>query len=319
MTGEDLSNSRMRVDVVDGLRQPEYTGENRCEPCTVLNLFVAAVFGALVARRSRLGGLLALAVSVGAIYLRGYLVPGTPTLTKQYLPPSVLRWFGKDPEPELATGLGGGTVDSAADGSTPSTAEEGSTGSGGATEADEPGDERPTGPDDLETYLSAHGILEPCADTDDLCLTDAFETAWLEAAEPLADAEVDTSEVVDAFGVDDDVRRFDLLTRGEARLLMANSKRIGQWPSRAALVADIGASRVLRSWVPDWDAYDPQQKGRLLNGLRLFLETCPTTGGATRIGEEAVESCCSSHKVVAVTCEETGERLLEQRLVDDET
>lgn len=31
------------------------------------------------------------------IYLRGYLVPGTPTLTKRYLPNRVLRWFGKAP------------------------------------------------------------------------------------------------------------------------------------------------------------------------------------------------------------------------------
>lgn len=31
------------------------------------------------------------------IYLRGYLVPGTPTLTERYFPERVLRLFGKDP------------------------------------------------------------------------------------------------------------------------------------------------------------------------------------------------------------------------------
>jgi len=97
----------MQIDVVDDLRQPEYTGENRCEPCTVLNLVIAAVLGSVIARKSRLGGLLAVGISVALIYLRGYLVPGTPALTKRYLPPEVLRWFGKEPEPDVASGLGG--------------------------------------------------------------------------------------------------------------------------------------------------------------------------------------------------------------------
>ncbi|WP_306061456.1 hypothetical protein [Natronococcus wangiae] len=38
----------------------------------------------------------ALLVFLAAIYLRGYLVPGTPELTERYVPPSVLRLFGKD-------------------------------------------------------------------------------------------------------------------------------------------------------------------------------------------------------------------------------
>jgi len=56
----------------------------------------------------------------------------------------------------------------------------------------------------------------------------------------------------------------------------------------------------------------PETRGEVLNGLRMFLETRPS-GGDVRMGEEVVESCCTSHEVVAVTCEETGERLFEQR------
>jgi len=90
----------MQLDVVDELRQPDYTGENRCEPCTVLNLAIAMVTGSLIARKSRLGGLLAVVISIAVIYLRGYLVPGTPTLTKRYFPEWFLRWFDKAPEPQ---------------------------------------------------------------------------------------------------------------------------------------------------------------------------------------------------------------------------
>jgi len=55
-----------------------------------------------------------------------------------------------------------------------------------------------------------------------------------------------------------------------------------------------------------------REKGSLLNGLRLFLEECPTGEGGIEFGQETVESCCSSYEVVAVTCGETGDRLFEE-------
>lgn len=85
------------VSIIDQLRRPEYTGENRCIPCTVTNLGIAAV---LSAGASLLSPWLAAAValvSVTAIYLRGYLVPGTPELTKRYFPTWLLALFDKGP------------------------------------------------------------------------------------------------------------------------------------------------------------------------------------------------------------------------------
>lgn len=326
----------MEPDFVDDLKQPEYTGENRCEPCTVLNLGIAAVVSTAIARKSRLGGLLAAGVSIALIYLRGYLVPGTPTLTKRYLPPEVLRWFGKDPEPAVASGLGPvetATADAAdtarsptkPDAATSAAADEDAT----AVDESDPaetldaddatvaasngGADRPAL--DLETFFREHDVLEPCSDRDDLCLTDDFEAAWFDEIEPLADGTVDVAAAVDAFGFDADPDAFELETRGESRALLSQSRAVGRWPSRAALIADVAASRTLETWVDDWDAFDPETKGEVLNGLRMFLETCPS-GGSVVMGEEVVESCCSSHEVVAVTCEETGERLFEQRLAD---
>ena len=37
------------MDVLDTFRQPEYTGDNRCIPCTVVNVAIAAVLAALIA------------------------------------------------------------------------------------------------------------------------------------------------------------------------------------------------------------------------------------------------------------------------------
>lgn len=85
------------ADVASRLRRPEYTGENRCTPCTVLNVLAAATTAAVLATVSVTLGTLSFLAALLAIYLRGYLVPGTPTLTKRYLPASVLRAFGKQP------------------------------------------------------------------------------------------------------------------------------------------------------------------------------------------------------------------------------
>ncbi len=80
------------------LRRPEYTGSNRCLPCTALNLLLTGVIGALLGLRSSAAAVLFVLLALGSIAVRGYLIPGTPTLTKRYLPERVLAWFGKQPE-----------------------------------------------------------------------------------------------------------------------------------------------------------------------------------------------------------------------------
>lgn len=93
------------LDRLDRYRQPEYTGENRCTPCTLVNLAIAAVVSFTVGVFITPLGLLVAGLSLLSIYLRGYLVPGTPTLTKQYFPDRVLRWFDKRPTVALDSDL----------------------------------------------------------------------------------------------------------------------------------------------------------------------------------------------------------------------
>ncbi|MFW5903370.1 MAG: hypothetical protein ACOCS7_01385, partial [Halolamina sp.] len=82
--------------LLSSVRQPEYTGENRCWACTVANTGLAVVasvalwallaFPADLATWSVTAAAALFVVSIGSIWLRGYLVPGTPTLTKRYFP-----------------------------------------------------------------------------------------------------------------------------------------------------------------------------------------------------------------------------------------
>ncbi|MFC4987175.1 hypothetical protein [Saliphagus infecundisoli] len=66
-------------DALDGLRRPEFTGDARCWPCTVLNgtILWMAVTVVAMAGRLRLAAALGI-VGIAAIWLRGYLVPYTP-------------------------------------------------------------------------------------------------------------------------------------------------------------------------------------------------------------------------------------------------
>lgn len=74
------------------LARPEYTGENRCWPCTVANGFILLCCCLVLAVLSPLLSLFVLVVGVGAITLRGYLVPRTPKLTAR-----VRRTIDPDP------------------------------------------------------------------------------------------------------------------------------------------------------------------------------------------------------------------------------
>lgn len=267
---------------VDSLRQPEYTGENRCTPCTIVNVVIALALSAAVALFIPPLAPIVLAVSLAAIYFRGYLVPGTPTLTKRYFPDRVLAWFDKAPAPAETDGLDTQPA------------------------ADEEIDEQQEDVDPEQLLLDA-GAVEPCKHEDDLCLTDEFETAWWDRIDENRE-EVDVDGLAEVIGIDGEP---EIEQYGDAFVLTADDQRIGQWESRAALVADVAAARTLAEQYPDWETISSQARGELLSGLRIFLESCPVCGNTVQIGQETVESCCRSYDVVAASCESCDERLLE--------
>lgn len=266
--------------ILDQLRQPEYTGDNRCLPCTAVNSVLGiavsglAGIGTIVLIGSTLvAGIvmgLVFGVSAAAIWLRGYLIPGTPTLTKRYLPTRVLRWFGKSPTPDRSQDI------------------------------------------DVESILLETKVVEPREEVDDLQLTSAFQR---QLQTELTDfGTVDQAEILELIGVDNIDTEPEIDDRGNAVVLYADQRRIGQWPSRAALKADIAAGRVLQDWIDEWIRYHPADRAALLGGVRVFLEECPDGGGPVELRSETVESCCSEHEVAVIECSETGDRLLEQRV-----
>ena len=270
--------------VISRFRQPEYTGENRCMPCTVANTLMAAgasgataVGGAVVAAPlvgTAAGGAV-FVVSVLAIYLRGYLVPGTPELTKRYFPPWLLRLFGKEPVLERHQ---------------PVETEEGF---------------------DPETTLVRVGALKECADGDDLCLTDSFGDSWRTELDSL-DTDTGRDELLELLDVD--TGEVEYSEFGRAFVARLDGQTVGKWESEAAFLADLAAARVFERHFPGWTDLSVETRGQLLNGLRLFLDTCPDCGGVPTFDAETVESCCSTYDVAAVTCGDCESRLFEARV-----
>jgi hypothetical protein len=319
----------MLGSLVTRLRRPEYTGENRCLPCTVLNVGIASsgatLLGAwlVAAGYSTLALGVAtgvLAVSLAAIWLRGYLVPGTPALTKRYLPASVLAAFGKTPE-SSPEGIAAGVGDSAGTGADAAP-------SGAATEADDGAAEGDAGaaagageagrtgeqPVDPEALLERAGAIEPCRG-DDRCLTDDFEGAWRDEIDAIR-ADDDLGPWLDRFGLDDG----EMTTKevGNSFAVSVDGRRVGAWESRAAFHADLAAAALLADRLSGWTGLSARDRGQVCNGLRIFLERCPDCNSPVSFGTETVESCCTSRTVAAVTCDDCGARVFESPVDDEE-
>jgi len=284
--------------LVERLRQPEYTGENRCLPCTLVNVAIAWSGSLLVGTWLAfvVDAAVAVAVAIGlllvgllAVWLRGYLVPGTPALTKRYLPERVLSAFGKTPDEELLVHPGerGGEPD----------------------------------PDlDIEGVLLDVGALEPCRG-DDYCLTDSFREQWHTRMDDLDSGDTDGdgnwAGPLSRLGVVDPDVDAELVDRNRSVVAVVDGRRVGIWESRPAARADLAAADLLADRLDDWESLASEDRVRLTGGLRVFLETCPNCAGVLTFDTETRESCCTSHEVAAVSCEDCDARLFESPVDTD--
>ena len=266
-----------RATGVAALKHPAYTGPNRCWPCTLSNLGIAALLalGAAAATSRWLptagaavpAAAAVVAVSAAVIYLRGYLVPGTPTLTRRYFPAWLLDRFGKAPPREPAAV-------------------------------------------DPRATLTSMGVLVDDPGADDVVLDPAFAAAWRERIDAYwQDESAVRATVGDLAGTDPDAVEFE----SYPGLFVAydGPERIASWESRPACVADAAAAATLPAFDPSWEQRPLAVRAELLGALRLFVESCPACGGTVSLRADVVESCCSRRDVVAATCDACDARLFE--------
>lgn len=260
---------------LDRIRQPEYTGENRCLPCTFVNSFIALAFAIVIGYFWLPLGVVTVIISAGAIYFRGYLIPGTPTLTKRYMPARVLRLFGKDP------------LDQPADGYDESVAR-------GETNRDG------------EKLLREADVIEDCAEEDDVCLTDRFSEVWWRRIRQIRDDEkLATDRLAAAVEVDPEEIAFE---RSEnAFQVVFEGDPIARWDSDAAFYADLAVEPTLDEWIDEWQALEDRERTQVIGGMRAFLKRCPRCDANLEQVENVRQTCCAGDIVdVSVDCNDCG-------------
>ncbi|SDG02629.1 hypothetical protein SAMN04488067_1138 [Halorubrum xinjiangense] len=287
-----------RLGLLSRLRRPEYTGENRCIPCTVVNVALALAGAGTLAAFGRPGlGAGGLAGALGVIWLRGYLVPGTPHLTKRYLPERVLRLFGKGRAAAPPADIDAESYLLSADVlvETPDEADLAFA---------------PWFASAWSDALDGIRLDASVADADDADapITEAADAPTTHDADDAGTA-ADVAALAALTGIDADSLSLDW--RGETAFAFADGERIGHWESRAAFLADVAADRVLTDRVDDWTTLSLPARSGVLGALRLFVEDCPACEGSVILEERVVESCCSSYDVVAGRCTACNARLFE--------
>jgi hypothetical protein len=236
------------------IRRPEYTGENRCWPCTGVNALLVAFAAAVLAVVSLPAALAIASAGAGAIALRGYVVPYTPRFAPRLV--DALPW---DP-------FHGGRIDPPEPGSL----------------ADGEGPE----PEALLEALIEADVIVP--DGDRLTLDDGFRERWREGMRTLREASDDelaaaardasavasAAEVVEGRG-----RTYVVVSDG------GDDPTAKSWLNRPAAIAETAAVGALS------DSGLPPETATVAAGtLRMFLEACPACGGP--VEETTARTCC---------------------------
>ena len=246
------------------LRRPEHTGENRCWPCTAVNVVLVAVAAAAVAVASVPVGAVGAVAGLALVWLRGYVVPGTP----RFAPRLVASIPGGNALFHGADAAGGD--DRAPDG-----------GSGSLDPADVDGEEL------LDRLLDA-GVLE--ADGEAVAPTDEYDERWRAEMERLRDRE--TASLADTAREISPATESRAIRDGDdewVALAAEGANTIDEtWLRRPVAIAEIAGYRAAEPFLSD-------ESIRLAAARtnRMFLDACPDCGGELERGVDM--PCCGGH------------------------
>jgi hypothetical protein len=251
----------MSLSTEIGIRRPDHTGSNRCWPCTVVNVVLVAVGAAAVAVAGWPGVGVGLAVGgLALVWLRGYVVPGTPRFAPRLVAPipgSDALFHGSDGG--VATPDGGGSLD----------------------------------PDEIEgeellDRLIESGVLE--LDGDTVVPTAEYDERWRAEIDELRDLDTETLAEM--------ARELSPATASQVRrdgddewvaLSAADANVMDEtWVRRQVAIAEIAGYRATEPFLDD-DAV----RLAAARTNRMFLDACPDCGTGLERGTDM--SCCGGH------------------------
>ncbi|NGM70489.1 hypothetical protein G6M89_16015 [Natronolimnobius sp. AArcel1] len=214
-----------------------------------------------------IAGIAFVALALVIIYLRGYLIPGTPTLTQRYVPQPVLNWFGKQPAVPA--------------------------------EDDSTLEPNPDGNASVESILES--FVVECEDVDDLCLEESFRADWREEMARLRRTDGGTARLASELGVEP--ARLETETTENRFAVAVDGTQVARWNSQPAYLADIAAIVVLGERDDDWATLEEAERSRTLATLRSFLEHCPACDQPLAAADESERFCCGGEQTLTLQCE----------------
>ncbi len=242
------------MSAFERIRRPEYTGRNRCWPCTITNAALLAALGAVAAVVwLPLAAAVVVAGGIG-IWLRGYLVPYTPRVA-----PALFDRLPV-PSPKSDEPAGRGSIAGAGD------------------------EAAPDGEAVLGALLDA-GVVD--ADDEALALEPSFRDAWTDEVRALRDADGEALAATIESTTPDGVTARAQGTGGE--LILVEGSGGGVTLARPIAIAEAAAARALETTAPELSAAVRASATRPLRG---FLERCPVCG--TDVVETTPRSCCGT-------------------------
>lgn len=269
------------TDPIERVRRPEYTGENRCWPCTITNSLLLTVLVGGVALLGRRTAAAAIAVvGAGAIALRGYVVPYTPRFA-----PRLVAALPIDPFDHRDPAAGTGSLSDSGEAS-------GATGGGTA----------PTGEDVLTELLDAGAVV---AEGDEIYLSPGFQDDWRREMRTLREADLSTLAQVADEQTPPSIEARARRGWGGPVLVLEGDDVTPVTLRRGVAVAELAAARALESRVESGAIR--RAAGR---PLRSLLGTCPLCDGELTVNQS---SCCGevtpigetpTEKLVCPACNE---------------
>lgn len=225
--------------IVDRLHRSEYTGDDRCWPCTAVNLLALAAIAGVLAVRDRRP--LAAAVAVGgvvAIGLRGYLIPYTPRFAPRLVASLPIDPFHRE---DAAGSLA------------------------------EPGAETAPGGDELVAALAEAGVL--VLDGEDLFLASSFRDRWREEMAALREREIDDLAAIASSVTPPSVSVRTGRNFGSSYLVLDPAEGSLSTLQRPIAIVELAAARALADRIDD-----DRLRLAAGRPLRTFLEECPLCG-----------------------------------------
>jgi len=265
----------------------EYTGDQRCLPCTVVNLGLLVLSVLILALLSTSAAVAAGLLGIFLIWSRGYFVPYTPQFAPKVAAHLPIHFHEEAHQSSSLTDLSESRIAAPRKGGEVIL---------GTKERDTDQDSSTT----ILPLLSEAGIIIQHGDT--LALDESYREKWGAAIR-----DVRTSNLQTAIKTTTPAANVERVTEGETTwYVLADEDRSIQsetWLSPAVAIAEVAAIKALE------DSVSSSTAVQAAAFLRLFLEQCPVCDG--ELIETTADQCCASygpagpqHVLACSDCEE---------------